>query len=115
MIRQILTDYADSYTSEDLEATRNYMVRSNARAFETLGNQLSMLGNISLLDLPVDYALEREQIVRDMTIERVQKLVQTYIDPTRMIFLVVGDGETRLPRLRQVGLGDPILLEAGSE
>ena len=115
LIRQILTDYPDSFTDEDLESTQNYMVRSNARAFETLGNQISMLQNISALDLPFDYVREREQIVRDMTIGRVQELAGSYMDPDRMIFLVVGDAQSQLPKLRQVGLGEPILLEAGLE
>jgi zinc protease len=115
LIRQILADYADTYSDEDLEATQNYMVRSNARAFETLGNQISMLQNISVFDLPFDYVREREQIVREMTIERVRELSEEYLNPNRMIFLVVGDAETQLARFGQLGLGEPMLLDAGLE
>ncbi len=107
IVNRILTEYGDTYDEEDLEATASYLVRSNARAFETLGNQIGMLQNISLLNLPFDYVRQREQIVRDMTLDRIRELIQNQIDPSRMAFVVVGDAETQLPRLRQLGLGEP--------
>ncbi len=107
IVNRILTEYGDTYDEEDLEATASYLVRSNARAFETLGNQIGMLQNISLLNLPFDYVRERERIVGDMTIDRIRELIENHIDPSRMVFVVVGDAETQLPRLRQLGLGEP--------
>ena len=59
----------------------------------------------------LDYVLQREQVVRDMTIERVRELAERYLDSKGMVWLVVGDATTQLPRLRALGLGDPILLD----
>ena len=39
------------------------------------------------------------------------QLAQKYINPDRMIYLVVGDAETQLDKLRELGLGEPILLD----
>ena len=111
LIRNILGEYSDGFTPDDLEATRSFLIRSNARAFETLGAKIRMLENISTLGLPFDYVAEREKIVREMTLERVQELADRYIDPERMVFVVVGDAETQLPRLTRVGLGNPILID----
>jgi len=48
IINDQLTNYGSSFTETDLEDTRNFLVKSNARAFETRGALLVMLQNISL-------------------------------------------------------------------
>ena len=111
LIRDILADYAEGFTADDLEATQSYLVRSNARAFETLRSKIGMLEKISTLGFPLDYVVERERVVDNMTLERVRKLARRYVDPARMVVLVVGDAQTQLPRLSAVGLGGPILID----
>ena len=111
LIRNILAGYSDGFTPDDLETTQGYLIRSNARAFETLRAKLSMLEKISTLGLPVDYVVERERVVKTMTLERVRELARRYVDPARMVFLVVGDARTQLPRLSAAGLGRPILID----
>ena len=86
-------------------------MRANARAFETAGAKLGLLGDMSTYGFPADFVLQREQIVRDMTIEGIQALAETYLDPERMVWLVVGDARTQLPRLRALGLGEPTMLD----
>ena len=46
-----------------------------------------------------------------MTLERHKELAEMYIMPDRMIYLVVGDAKTQFARLRELGLGEPILLD----
>ena len=69
-----------------------------------------MLADMSAYGFPADYVLQREQIVRDMTMERIRELAGRYLDPRGMIWLVVGDARTQLDRLRALGLGEPIVL-----
>ena len=52
-----------------------------------------------------DYVLERQAVVEQMTIERVRELVETYLDPAKMVWLVVGDAATQRDRLTALGLG----------
>ena len=111
LIRDILAGYADGFTPDDLETTQSYLIRSNARAFETLRSKISMLEKISTLGFPLDYVVERERVVENMTLERVRELARRYVDPARMIFLVVGDARTQLPRLSAAGLGLPLLID----
>ena len=105
LIRDILAGYADGFTAEDLDATQSYLIRSNARAFETLRSKVTMLEKISALGLPLDYVVEQERVVRDMTLDRVRELARRYIDPALMVFLVVGDAQTQVSRLAAAGLG----------
>ena len=70
LVKDIMENYADGYNQEDLEATQNFMLKSNARAFETLFAKIRMLQNISTYNLPYDYVSKREAIVRDMTVDK---------------------------------------------
>lgn len=110
VIRQILTEYPTTFSDEDLENTKSFLLKRNARAFETLGAKLGILQTMSSNNWSADYITEQEQIVRDMTRERISELAAQYADPSRMIYLVVGDARTQLQRLRALGFGEPVLI-----
>ena len=103
--------HREGATAEELEFAQSALIQSNARRFETLGALRGMLGTIATYDLPHDYVRREERVVQQMTLERLGDLARTYILPDRMIYLVVGDAETQLDPLKQLGLGDPILLD----
>ena len=50
-----------------------------------------------------------------MTIEEIQKLSRKYVNPNKMIWLFVGDAESQLDRLNELGFGKPILLNKTKE
>jgi zinc protease len=110
-IKSIVEAHGPDFDAEDLEATQSFLLRANARAFETMGAKLGLLGSMTAYGFESDYVLQREQVVRDMTIERIQELASDYLDPAGMIWLVVGDTRTQLPRLRALGLGEPTMLD----
>ncbi|MDR7132364.1 zinc protease [Algoriphagus sp. 4150] len=110
LIKDILSDYSETYTQEDLETTQSFMIKSNARAFETAGAKLNMLENISEFGWDADYVKDRERIVNEMTVERVQELAGNYLDPNKMIWLIVGDAKTQLEGLEKLGFGKPVMI-----
>ncbi len=110
LVKQILENYGKNYNEKDLATTKGFLIKSNARAFETMGAKLRMLENISTYGLQPNYVKDREKIVNDMTISRIQELSKKYIDPNKMIWLVVGDAKTQLKRMEKLGFGKPILL-----
>lgn len=110
LVKDILTNYANDFTEKDLETTQSFLIKSNARAFETAGSKLGMLQNISRFGWDDDYVKDREAIVRDMTVEKIQKLSGQYLDPDKMFWLVVGDAKTQMKRLEKLGYGKPVLI-----
>lgn len=110
LVKEILRDYPTTYTADDLANTKSFMIKSNARALETYGAKLNMLKNISDYGWSADYLTQREQVVKDMTLEEVQELAKKYADPEKMIYVVVGDASTQLDRLEELGFGKPVLL-----
>ena len=60
----------------------------------------------SLLHVP-----KWEKIVKNMTVERIEELANKYVDPNKMIWLVVGDAKTQFDRMEGLGFGKPIMLK----
>jgi zinc protease len=112
LIKQILEDYGKNYSEDDLEVTKGFTIKSTARAFETLSAKLNMLSNISNYGYTDDYAKQQEDLVKSLTVEDIKALVERYIKPNQMIYLIVGDAETQLDKLEALGFGKPVLLNS---
>ncbi|MET6991962.1 M16 family metallopeptidase [Sediminicola arcticus] len=110
LIKEILNNYGKNFNDEDMEVTKSYLIKSNARAFETLRSKLGMLSDISNYNYPIDYAKLNEKIVKDFTVEEIKNMASSYLDPNKMIYLIVGDAKTQLKKLEQLGFGAPVLL-----
>ena len=111
LIRDIVERHGPEFDAADLDATQSYLLRANARAFETPEAKLRLLADMSRYGFPADYVLRREEIVRAMTVERVRMLAAEHLDVDRMVWLAVGDARTQLGRLRGLGLGEPAALD----
>ena len=112
LIKEILQNYPENFNEQDLDVTKGYMIKSNARKFETMGSKLQMLRDISNYDWAKDYVLKQEETVKNITVPEIKALAQKYVNPNKMYYLIVGDAETQLNRLEALGFGKPILLNA---
>lgn len=110
LVKSILENYGKNFSDADLKTTQGFLVKSNARAFETAGAKLNLLDNISSYGWKPDYVKQREQVVKAMTVAQIKELSGRYLDPNKMIWLVVGDAKTQLPRMKELGFGEPIVL-----
>ncbi|NJC27745.1 M16 family metallopeptidase [Neolewinella antarctica] len=110
-IKQILEAYPETFSEQDLETTRSYLTKSNARAFETAGAKLGLLDDMAEYGWSADYVREREDVVRNTEVEDVKRIANQYLRPEKMIWLVVGDAATQLGRMRELGYGEVVLLE----
>jgi zinc protease len=115
LIKDIVERHGLEFDEEDLTATKGFLVKANARAFETLGAKLGVLANMRAYGFPANYVIQREAIVQNMTIERIQELADKYLDTGDMVWLVVGDARTQRARLRSLGLGVPIMINRDGE
>ncbi len=110
LVKQILKDYPSTFTGDDLEITKGYMIKSTARKFETLGAKLNMLSEISDYGYDYDYIKNQEEKVNSMSLLDIQELAEKYVNPDKMYYLIVGDAETQLDKLSELGYGEPVLL-----
>ena len=110
LIKQILKTYPESFDKNDLEVTQGFMIKSNARKFETMGSKLEMLRDISNYNWNKDFVKDREATVQKITVPEIKELAGKYVNPDRMYYLIVGDAATQLERMEGLGYGKPVLL-----
>jgi zinc protease len=110
LIKEIVEQYQETFTEQDLATTKSYFLKSNARRFETFNAKLSILRNMSKNNLPANYVLKRAEQVEQQTLESIKGLAKKHLRSDEMIYLVVGDAKSQLERLSALGLGKPILL-----
>jgi zinc protease len=115
LVKEILEKYSESFNEEDLAVTKGFMIKSNARKFETMGSKLGMLREIANYDRPKNFVKEQEEIVQNITVPEIKALAQKYVDPGKMYYLIVGDAATQLERLEQLGFGKPVLLNENED
>lgn len=94
---------------------KSFLTKSNARAFETASAKLNLLDNIMKYILNPNFVLDRQKIVKEMTVEKIKSLSNKYLDTNKMIWLVVGDAKTQLEPLKKLGFVDPVLLNPATK
>lgn len=111
IFRDEINKYKNGISQEDLDFTKNALIKSNARRFETQGALLGMLQNISNYNLSPDYIANEEDIIRTMTLEQHKALANKYLDASKMGYLVVGDAATQFAKFKNAGFDEVILLD----
>ncbi len=66
---------------------------------------------MSAYGLPDDYIKLEEDYVRNLTVEEVNAMVNKYIDPMKMYYVVAGDATTQLKEMNKLGFGEPVIIQ----
>ena len=103
--------YKEGITADDLDFTKNALIKSNARRFETQGALLGMLQEMSSYNLAPNYIEDEETTVRNMTLEQHKALANKYLDESKMAYLVVGDAATQYAQFQKMGFDEVKLLD----
>ena len=115
IFKEQIADYKNGVSQEDLDFTKNAMIKSNARRFETQSSLLGMLQEMSTYDLPADYIAEEEAIVSAMTLEQHKQLANKYLDESKMAYVVIGDAATQFSQFKVMGFDEVKLMSKEGE
>ncbi len=110
-----ISKYKQGISPEDLEFTKNALIKSNARRFETQFSLLGMLQEMSSYDLPENYIENEESVIRNMTLEQHRELANKYLDESKMAYLVVGDAATQFAQFKDMGFDEVKLINKEGE
>ena len=110
-----ISKYKEGIAEEDLEFTKNALIKSNARRFETQFSLLGMLQEMSGYDLDPNYIEKEEATVKNMTLEQHKELANKYLDESKMAYLVVGDAATQYSQFKDMGFDEVMLLDKEGE
>ena len=111
LLREQIQDYSTTLTEEDVTVTKNQIIKRNARAFESRNAKLALLRRMSQLDLPPDIVEQDQALLSGMTLGDFRTMIDTYLDESQMIYVVVGDAKTQRDRLVAFGYGEPRVLD----
>ena len=111
IFRDEIEKYKQGISEEDLQFTKNALIKSNARRFESQYALLGMLQNISDYNLSKDYIADEEKTVREMTLEQHKALANKYLDASKMGYLVIGDAATQFEKFKDAGFDEVIMLD----
>ncbi|MFA5816287.1 MAG: pitrilysin family protein [Bacteroidales bacterium] len=111
IFENLMENYKNGISEEDLAMTRNYLIKSYALSFETLNALTGMLGEISMYNLPKDYVRTKQETIRNMTVDQHKALSQKYINPDKMYYVISGDATTQADGLKALGFGAPTIIK----
>jgi zinc protease len=111
IFKEQMEKYRNGLSEEDIQFIKNCMLRSNALNFETNENLLYMLSTMTKYGLPEDYIKKEEEVIKGMTVTEHKAIVNKYINPDKMYWLIVGDAATQLKPLEKIGFGKPVLIK----
>ncbi len=111
LIRDLLMNYADTFTDVDAETTRNQVIKRDARAMETLGAKLGLLDRIARLNLPYNVIARDQEILLEMDTAAFQGVIRKYMAEPNMVWVVVGDGATQRQAVTDFAGKPPIELD----
>ena len=106
-----ITKYKEGISEDDLQFTKNSLIKSNARRFETQFSLLGMLQEMSSYNLAPNYIEGEEAIINNMTLEEHKELANKYLDESKMMYLVVGDAATQFGQFKNMGFDEVKLID----
>lgn len=90
-------------TPSELNFMRNSLGQSDARRYETPSQKLRLLYRMQTYNLDSDYIANQSSILADVELEDLNDLAKSKLDLEKMIVVVVGDKQSILPELKQLG------------
>lgn len=80
-------------SAEELEAAKTYLTGAYPLRFDGNGRIANILVGMQMDDLPVDYVVTRNDKVRAITLEDIQRVAARVLRPDELRFVVVGQPE----------------------
>jgi len=111
IIKDQLANYHKTFSEEELSVTKNLIIKGNSRRFETLRQLMGILTTIDQFNYVDNYIETNQEELKSLTINQARDIIKSNLNEQNMIYVVVGDAKTQLDRIKDLGYGDPIVLD----
>ena len=101
VIRDMLREYAPTYTDEHVAMIKQKLIKEKTRAFESQGAKLGLLRAMSKFEKSHRFVEEQQQVLVDMTLDDFRELATAYLKEEEMIYVIVGDKATQFDALTE--------------
>jgi len=103
IIQDMVANYSDGFTEEDVALTKNKIIKANTRAYESLNAKLNILTQIDSYGKPLDFVASEQQTLQDMSLADFKEIIDRYMDEKNMVYVVVGDKATQWNEVQKLG------------
>ncbi|WP_414830232.1 M16 family metallopeptidase [Alteromonas sp. H39] len=94
----------EGMTEQELTFMRNAFTLSDALDYETPGSKARFLRQLQSFNLPDDYRATQAEILGNIDTDSLQALAKKHLTTGTMQVIVVGDKETLMPQLNELGI-----------
>ena len=105
-----LAAIGEAVPEAELAKARDYLALSFPSPFQTVRGTAAMVGDLWLSDLPADTYARYSAGVRAVTAADLARVAREYVDPDRVVVLVVGDRSVIEDSVRALDLGPVTVL-----
>lgn len=92
LIKETIKNYPKNYTKDDLEQSKNAILRKLNSNYDTLKSYHSFLTEIATMDLAYNYVEEEMNTIKNLSYKNAMELIQKYLNIDDMKFLVLCNG-----------------------
>ncbi len=103
IIQDMLKNYAQDFSDNEVELTKNKILKGNTRAYESLGSKLGILRDMSKYDKPASFIEDDQKELMTMTLDDFKSVINKYITEDDMIYVVVADKATQFEEVKKFG------------
>jgi zinc protease len=104
LIRDILANHGPETTEAQLTELKAALLRGQALKMETLNDKLGMLGEIDAYGYAADFRAQNAKAINAMTLQDFKRIAAAHLRPDAMQYLVVGDADTQMDPVKELGL-----------
>ena len=96
LIKGLYQDYKTSFNEPELKLTKNKVIKSNTRRYESLSSKIGLLKTISKYEFATDYKEIEQKELMDLDLNDFHLIIDKYLSEKNMIYVIVGDKKTQL-------------------
>ena len=111
LIRELYENYTDTFTDQELELTKNKIIKDNTRKYESLSSKLNVLRQISKFGYSNNFIENNQKELLEMTLDDFHLMIETYLNEDEMFYLIIGDAKTQVDLLNDFGNTKAIMVD----
>jgi len=102
VLNQIEKYAREGMTEQEFHYMQNAMGQSEALLYETPNRKLSLIGQVLVYGLPLDFRDRQRRLLQETSRETLNALAGRLLDPENVAIVVAGDATTLRPQLEQL-------------
>ncbi len=103
IIQKMIQDYGPNFTENEVELTKNKIVKQNTRAYESANAKLNILDQIDSYGKSLKYIEEEQALLQQMQRDDFQRIIAEYMPEEEMVYVVVGDKASQWDEVKKFG------------